>query len=307
MMTLAEFEARYANTYVDVDGAAGNQCWDLAQLYYTLCVNPAGTLWTVPGAQHPGYAVGTWEGFAVNGLAADFVPISPAQPTQAGDIVICAWGSATYPVSHVFVTLADAADHIYSLSQNSTPAQPWLPGYSPKSSGPTVRQYLPKDRIAVYLRPKANVSGQSNTITPIPSEEDDMPSLQEFFDHPIERADGKGTITLAQMLRYYSADIAGINTNVKSVDDKVSDIKTASGNVSLRQFVADGTRASQAAAANTGPIKRGGKDISLRQEVADIKTSVIKTDPLIEDIAEAVVITPAVVTAPDVDAPEVSQ
>ncbi|PSS42891.1 hypothetical protein C6401_15135 [Arthrobacter woluwensis] len=49
-------------------------------------------------------------------------------------------------------------------------------------------------------------------------------------------------------------------------------ISTASGDVSVRQMIADGTRAAQTARDNTGPITRGGRPVSLRQEIADTKT-----------------------------------
>ena len=49
-------------------------------------------------------------------------------------------------------------------------------------------------------------------------------------------------------------------------------INTAQGDVSVREFIALGTRAAQAARDNTSTINRGNKPVSLRQEVADIKT-----------------------------------
>ncbi|WP_144630291.1 peptidoglycan recognition protein family protein [Arthrobacter woluwensis] len=61
-------------------------------------------------------------------------------------------------------------------------------------------------------------------------------------------------------------------------------INTANGKVSIRQFVADGTRAAQAARDNTGTINRGGKDVPLRQEVADAKTLSLQNKDAIADI-----------------------
>lgn len=117
---------------------------------------------------------------------------------------------------------------------------------------------------------------QSATITPI---------TEEGFLMALSDAD---QIEVRDNLR----KLVGMTADVQG---KVSDIGTASGNKSLRQFVADGTRAAQTAAAQTANIRRGGQGISLRQEVADIKTSVTKSEPVIVAIAEAVV------TAPDVD------
>lgn len=121
-----------------------------------------------------------------------------------------------------------------------------------------------------------STSGQSATITPI---------TEEGFLMALSDAD---QIEVRDNLR----KLVGMTADVQG---KVADIGTAAGTKSLRQFVADGTRAAQTAAAQTADIRRGGHDISLRQEVADIKTSVTKSEPVIVAIAEAVV------TAPDVD------
>ena len=120
------------------------------------------------------------------------------------------------------------------------------------------------------------ITGQSATITPI---------TEEGFLMALSDAD---QIEVRDNLR----KLVGMTADVQG---KVADIGTASGTKSLRQFVADGTRAAQTAAAQTADIRRGGQGISLRQEVADIKTSVTKSEPVIVAIAEAVV------TAPDVD------
>lgn len=61
-------------------------------------------------------------------------------------------------------------------------------------------------------------------------------------------------------------------------------INTATGKVPVRQFIADGTRAAQAARDNTGTISRGGKNVPLRQEVADAKTLGIENKAAIADI-----------------------
>lgn len=131
---------------------------------------------------------------------------------------------------------------------------------------------------------------------PQPIQEDDMPltpaDVDLILDTPVERSIG-GNITLRTFLKYSDG-------NFDSIRDKVKDIKTAKGDVSLRQFVANGTRAAQEAANNTGPIKRGGKLVSLRQEVANILTKVLGLEPLIVESHK-------VATAPDVDAPEAEQ
>ena len=57
---------------------------------------------------------------------------------------------------------------------------------------------------------------------------------------------------------------------VRLLLSRTADIKTTRGPVSVRQFIADGTRAAQEAAANTAGITiSGGKVKSLRQFIAD--------------------------------------
>lgn len=142
------------------------------------------------------------------------------------------------------------------------------------------------------------ITGQGSGITPIPSEEDDMPTLDEIFNHPIARSDGKGDITLASMLRYYSADIDGVKQNIAAVAAEVKPIEVSGGKkVPLRQFVADGTRAAQAAASHTADINTASGPVSLRQFVADGTRAAQKLEPIVVDIAKAI-------TAPDVDKSE---
>lgn len=69
------------------------------------------------------------------------------------------------------------------------------------------------------------------------------------------------------------------------IGEFLSPIQTSAGPVSVKQFIADGTRAAQKAAEQTGAILRGGKQVSLKQEVADIKTKVLGLEPVIADIA----------------------
>jgi septal ring factor EnvC (AmiA/AmiB activator) len=66
--------------------------------------------------------------------------------------------------------------------------------------------------------------------------------------------------------------VADINTLTKQLNDikaALAPINTASGEVSLRQFIADGTRAAQAAEKNTGPINvSGGRQEGIRDFIA---------------------------------------
>src|SRR5699024_4379866 len=130
----------------------------------------------------------------------------------------------------------------------------------------------PKTHLYGYLRwigTAPAITGHATTITPIPEEEQFM---NLSYEDQVE-------------MRNNLRKLVGWTNTIHS---NVAPINTSAGPVSLRQMVADGARAGQAAAANTASIKRGGKDISLRQEVADIKTSALKTAPVIVDIAKAV-------------------
>lgn len=81
---------------------------------------------------------------------------------------------------------------------------------------------------------------------------------------------------------------------LNEVKNNVAPINTSSGPVSLRQFVANGTRAAQIAAAQTADINTAQGAKSLRQFIADVTRASQRMEPLVVDIAEAV-------SAPDVD------
>ena len=285
---MADFTAwlkSMAGRYIDVDGWAGHQCWDLSQAWLTAC--NGGTLWTQP-SRFPGLAAGSWEVATGTGTAAEdlrrHVTVHPGtERGLPGDIVIWAYGSPDYPISHTAPLVEDRGAVLHCLSQNSSPARPDLPGYSTESSGPSIYQDLPRTGLLGFLRPRATITTQGNTTTPItPSQEnDDMPTLDEIFNHPIKRSDGKGDITLASMLRYYSGDIASILENVKPIN-------TAKGPLSIRQAIADGRTASQLAASQTTDINTAAGPKSLRQFVADGTRAAQKLEPIVVDIAKAV-------------------
>ncbi len=293
---MADFTAwlkSMAGRYIDVDGWAGHQCWDLSQAWLTAC--NGGTLWTQP-SRFPGLAAGSWEVATGTGTAADdlrrHVTVHPGtERGRPGDLVIWAYGSPDYPISHTAVLIEDRGPILSTLSQNSSPARPDLPGYSTESSGPSIYQDLPRAGLLGFLRPRASISTQGSAFNPITDKDFDMASVDEVAEaimrYEVDRSDGKGKITMLQFLRYYSGDIASIVENVKPIN-------TSEGPLGLRQAVANAMRAAQAAAANTGPIKRGGKLVSLRQEVANILTKVLGLEPIIVE-------TNAVVTASDVD------
>ena len=213
-----------------------------------------------------------------------FDAITPDQPAMPGDIFIMNRNFFGNGVGHIGMVLADLGGSIRVLELNGL-----NDGFETSDGGqhgsPARIHAWPKTYLYGYLRwigPAPTVGAQSNTITPIE---------EEGFLMALSDADQQELLTNLRKLVHGQV---ALTERVEAVEGRVADITTANGPVSLRQFVADGTRAAQTAAANTGPITRGGKQVSLRQEVADVKTSVTKSEPVIVAIADAV-------AAPDVD------
>ncbi|ALE91809.1 hypothetical protein AOC05_04885 [Arthrobacter alpinus] len=179
MANLTDWANAVAGRYIDVDSWEGNQCWDLSQHWLTTC--NGGTLWTQP-SRFPGMAAGSWEVATQNTAnTTDLLRHVTAHPGTErglpGDIVIWAYGSPSYPISHTAVLLEDRGPILRTLSQNSSPARPDLRGYSDKSSGPTIHQDLTRAGILGFLRPRTTITGQSTGFETI--QEDDMTPEQE--------------------------------------------------------------------------------------------------------------------------------
>lgn len=182
MADLTAWAKTVVGRYIDVDRWAGNQCWDLSQAWLTAC--NGGTLWTQP-SRFPGLAAGSWEVATGNtSNTADLLRHVTAHPGtdkgQGGDLIIWAYGSRDYPISHTAVLIEDRGPILYTLSQNSSPARPDLPGYSTESSGPTIYQELPRAGILGFLRPRATITGQSSDIMPIPTYTADQQFLADL-------------------------------------------------------------------------------------------------------------------------------
>lgn len=175
----ARWVSLVSGRYVDIDGSYGGQCWDTFADYCisVLGVPPINT-W---GGQWSGWAYAIWDQFHNNGASRYFDQISPDQPAREGDVPIWRVEPTFYPSSHIAVAMADAGSNVYCISQNSSPAQPWLPGYSTSATGPNIAQYLPKRGLAGYLRKKASIvvtAPPEAIITP--KEWDEMASKAEF-------------------------------------------------------------------------------------------------------------------------------
>lgn len=215
MSELDDWAGSVNGRYIDVDGYAGNQCWDASQSWLST-IAPGCTLWTQP-SNYPGLAAGCWE-VANAGtpqgrdLRKYITPIPGDQPGQPGDVVIWHHGSRLYPISHTAPLLQDRGANLYCMSQNSSAAQPWLPGYSTDTTGPAIYQVLPREGIAGFLRPNI-LSGLADSITPIT--EDDLMSA---LDEPIQYQGGRtGTTTLRNEIAWLAANFTTINELVKAV------------------------------------------------------------------------------------------
>lgn len=173
MVNLTDWANAVAGRYIDVDRWEGNQCWDLSQHWLTSC--NGGTLWTQP-SNFPGMAAGSWEVATGNTAnTADLLRHVTAHPGTErglpGDIVIFAYGSPAYPISHTAVLIEDRGPILRTLSQNSSPSRPDLPGYSVKSSGPTIYQDLTRAGILGFLRPRTTITGQGSGYETIAQED----------------------------------------------------------------------------------------------------------------------------------------
>lgn len=172
---MLEIADKLAGTYINVDGYAGNQCWDSAarvsQLMGLPVINTGGK------GRWPGWAGNMWDAFPQSPeIDAAYYRVGPDQPAMPGDKAI--WGDSYYyyPATHVADVIADAGGLLLCLSQNSSAAQPGLPGYDTDSSGPTIIQHLPKQGLLGYIRPRAGVVLQGEIIQ---TEEDIMATLEE--------------------------------------------------------------------------------------------------------------------------------
>lgn len=145
MTTFNQFVSAHEGVVTDVDGAYGGQCWDLWSSYAQECcgVSQAATSTT------SGYAdsVYTAKYEASSELQARFDKIGTDAAARAGDVAFWAYGSSSYPQSHVAIVIQDNGENLLCLSQNP---------------GPAHRVSLTKSGLVGYLRPK---TGKDNTVS----------------------------------------------------------------------------------------------------------------------------------------------
>ena len=140
MSKFTDYLASVNGVGINVDGAWGNQCWDLWSHY---AVNLLGVTYWRTGTNagggcpdHPGYTCGLWKTFDRSGLNQWFTPHTGTP--QRGDVAIWEWGSPVGPNSHVAIVVEDRGNNVYCMTQN--------PGNSHYAN-------LSKAGILGYLRP----------------------------------------------------------------------------------------------------------------------------------------------------------
>jgi hypothetical protein len=185
---MTEIATRLSGTYINVDGAAGNQCWDSAARVAQLLGLPVVSTWGE--GRWPGWAGNMFDAFPQTpAIAAAYTRVGPDLPGQPGDTAI--WGATPgyYPSTHVASVVRDAGGLLLCISQNSSAARPDLPGYSTDSTGPTILQHLTKRGLLGYLRPRVSTINPQGTT----EEGDDVftPEAQEWLkENLFTKADG---------------------------------------------------------------------------------------------------------------------
>lgn len=157
--------------YINVDGAAGAQCWDLAAHWSKALGLPVISTWGT--GRWPGWAGNMVDAFPQSpAIAAAYELIGPGEPAKGGDIAV--WGDSYwyYPKTHVAVVVRDGG-LLTCMSQNSTPSRADNP-YPRDTTGPTTLQSLPKAGLIGYIRPRTGLAPQG-TITP---QEDELSDAQ---------------------------------------------------------------------------------------------------------------------------------
>jgi hypothetical protein len=165
--------------YIDVDAGFGAQCWDLAahwSMFLGLPVINTGNTATREG-RWPGWAGNIVDVFPQTpAIDAAYELVGPNETGQPGDFAV--WGDTYwyYPKTHIAVLVADKRMQLQCMSQNSTPARADNP-YPGDSTGPTTIQYLPRQGLIGFIRPRTRGLAAQGTITSNDSEEDFMAGL----------------------------------------------------------------------------------------------------------------------------------
>ncbi|WP_028265944.1 hypothetical protein [Arthrobacter sp. MA-N2] len=212
--------AQITDTYIDVDGAAGNQCWDSATY-----INEH--FFGLPRINC--FGAGRWPGWAGNmvdafpqsaAVAAAYVLLPPGTPGMAGDTFV--WGDENklwYPSTHVATLIRDNGNNWGQfLSQNSSAGRPWLPGYSQESTGPVIEQTLPFAGCIGIIRPRTS-GGINYASTNAAPQEDELSQnevlqIQGFTNSVIDQVWGTAAGT-QRMLQEIAKKIADSTYEMK--------------------------------------------------------------------------------------------
>ena len=229
--------------YINVDWnpqnqGFGAQCWDIpASLALFLGLPRIST--ASAGGRWPGWAGNMVDTFPQNAeVAAAYELLPPSATVQAGDTLV--WDDsyrAWFPKTHTAVAVADLGDWLDCISQNSSPSRADNP-YPQWSTGPTIRQRLPRRGLLGIIRPRTGINPQGTITT---SEEDDIMAtkadrlllIQELMTHPVEQADGTVT-NLKAVIAENRGQHADVIRVVEGVDDLVEvDVNAARDSVNF--------------------------------------------------------------------------
>lgn len=205
--SLADWIPRVQGQYIDMDGAYGAQCWDLAAHWSTTLglpvVNTGG-----PG-RWPGWAGNMVDAFPqTDAIAAAYELIGPAGRGQPGDIVVWDNSYYYYPSTHVAVVVRDPGGPLTCMSQNSTPSTSGNP-YPGWSTGPTTLQSLPRQGLLGFIRPRTGTLAPAGSISAseedaVALEESDRQKFKDFLDDyfmNVRRFDGRNIFDNAERTR----------------------------------------------------------------------------------------------------------
>ncbi|WP_229995947.1 hypothetical protein, partial [Arthrobacter sp. Bi26] len=112
---MTEIAVRLGGTYINVDGAAGNQCWDAAAKVAQLLGLPLVHTWGE--GRWPGWAGNMWDAFPQSAeIAAAYERVTPDRPALPGDTAV--WGATPgyYPSTHVAGVVRDAGGLVLCIS-----------------------------------------------------------------------------------------------------------------------------------------------------------------------------------------------
>jgi hypothetical protein len=135
-MTVDEWLASVDGVAIDMDGAYGAQCWDLWSNYAQRVWGLTQSATMTTQGTHAGFACSIFHDPSKVTESFQIVPAS--QPSVKGDVPFWEFGSVSYPLSHVAVTIEDRGENLWCMTQNP---------------GASSQKVLTKAGLLGYLRP----------------------------------------------------------------------------------------------------------------------------------------------------------